>query len=104
MLGQYTIAMMGYAPEKETTVIELTYNYGVTEYTKGNAYAQVDLLACIFSPPFNSFVPFLSNVGVLLGEYLPTKSRILFLVLTQGMIIQCSWLSLSSSHFFFLVV
>ncbi|XP_015066915.1 lactoylglutathione lyase GLX1 [Solanum pennellii] len=38
---KYTIAMMGYAPEKETTVIELTYNYGVTEYTKGNAYAQI---------------------------------------------------------------
>lgn len=38
---QYTIAMMGYAKEEETTVLELTYNYGVTEYTKGNAYAQV---------------------------------------------------------------
>ena len=32
---------MGYAEEHETTVLELTYNYGVTEYTKGNAYAQV---------------------------------------------------------------
>lgn len=40
---QYTIAMMGYAEEKETIVLELTYNYGVTEYTKGNAYAQVAL-------------------------------------------------------------
>ena len=38
---QYTIAMLGYAEEQETTVLELTYNYGVTEYTKGNAYAQV---------------------------------------------------------------
>ncbi|CAH1448273.1 unnamed protein product [Lactuca virosa] len=38
---KYTLAMMGYAEEKETTVLELTYNYGVTEYTKGNAYAQV---------------------------------------------------------------
>ncbi|KAL2925483.1 Lactoylglutathione lyase GLX1 [Bienertia sinuspersici] len=38
---KYTIAMMGYAPEEETIVLELTYNYGVTEYTKGNAYAQV---------------------------------------------------------------
>ncbi|KAJ4754793.1 Lactoylglutathione lyase [Rhynchospora pubera] len=38
---KYTIAMMGYADEHETTVLELTYNYGVTEYTKGNAYAQV---------------------------------------------------------------
>lgn len=35
--------MMGYADELETTVLELTYNYGVTEYTKGNAYAQVSL-------------------------------------------------------------
>ncbi|KAG1365376.1 putative Lactoylglutathione lyase [Cocos nucifera] len=38
---KYTIAMLGYADEYETTVLELTYNYGVTEYTKGNAYAQV---------------------------------------------------------------
>lgn len=38
---KYTIAMMGYANEEETTVLELTYNYGVTEYTRGNAYAQV---------------------------------------------------------------
>uniref|UniRef100_A0A453P1H2 Uncharacterized protein n=1 Tax=Aegilops tauschii subsp. strangulata TaxID=200361 RepID=A0A453P1H2_AEGTS len=32
---------MGYAEEDKTTVLELTYNYGVTEYNKGNAYAQV---------------------------------------------------------------
>ncbi|KAM3242080.1 hypothetical protein ACQJBY_054654 [Aegilops geniculata] len=38
---KYTIAMMGYAEEDKTTVLELTYNYGVTEYNKGNAYAQV---------------------------------------------------------------
>ena len=38
---QYTVALLGYAEEHETTVLELTYNYGVTEYTKGNAYAQV---------------------------------------------------------------
>lgn len=38
---KYTLAMMGYADEYESTVLELTYNYGVTEYTKGNAYAQV---------------------------------------------------------------
>jgi hypothetical protein len=40
-LIQYTIAMLGYADEDKTTVLELTYNYGVTEYSKGNAYAQV---------------------------------------------------------------
>ncbi|XP_022142112.1 putative lactoylglutathione lyase [Momordica charantia] len=38
---KYTIAMLGYADELETTVLELTYNYGVTEYTKGTAYAQI---------------------------------------------------------------
>lgn len=38
---KYTIAMLGYANEEETTVLELTYNYGVSEYTRGNAYAQV---------------------------------------------------------------
>ncbi|PON82590.1 Glyoxalase I [Trema orientale] len=38
---KYTIAMLGYAEEEKTTVLELTYNYGVTEYTKGNAYAQI---------------------------------------------------------------
>ncbi|KAF9593497.1 hypothetical protein IFM89_023990 [Coptis chinensis] len=38
---KYTIAMMGYADEMESTVLELTYNYGVTEYTKGDAYAQI---------------------------------------------------------------
>ncbi|XP_031500131.1 lactoylglutathione lyase GLX1 [Nymphaea colorata] len=40
---KYSIAMLGYDEEEKTTVLELTYNYGVTEYTKGNAYAQVAL-------------------------------------------------------------
>jgi len=38
---QYTIAILGYKEEDEATVLELTYNYGVTEYSKGTAYAQV---------------------------------------------------------------
>ncbi|CAL5435556.1 unnamed protein product [Camellia sinensis] len=37
----YTIAMMGYGPEDKNAVVELTYNYGVREYDKGNAYAQI---------------------------------------------------------------
>ena len=41
-LYQYTIAMMGYGPEDKSAVLELTYNYGVTEYDKGNGYAQVN--------------------------------------------------------------
>ncbi|EES04930.2 probable lactoylglutathione lyase, chloroplastic [Sorghum bicolor] len=38
---KYTVAMMGYGPEDRNAVLELTYNYGVTEYAKGNAYAQI---------------------------------------------------------------
>jgi hypothetical protein len=41
LLLQYTVAMMGYGSEDKDAVLELTYNYGVTEYAKGNAYAQV---------------------------------------------------------------
>lgn len=36
--------MMGYGPEDKNVVLELTYNYGVTEYDKGNAYAQVETI------------------------------------------------------------
>ncbi|MED6184347.1 hypothetical protein PIB30_046502 [Stylosanthes scabra] len=39
--SQYTIAIMGYGPEDENAVLELTYNYGVTEYDKGDGYAQI---------------------------------------------------------------
>ncbi|CAI5461602.1 unnamed protein product [Closterium sp. Yama58-4] len=38
---KYTIAMVGYGPEAESAVVELTYNYGVESYEKGNAYAQI---------------------------------------------------------------
>ncbi|XP_075084084.1 putative lactoylglutathione lyase, chloroplastic isoform X2 [Nicotiana tabacum] len=38
---KYTIAMLGYGPEDKSAVMELTYNYGVSEYDKGNAYAQI---------------------------------------------------------------
>ncbi|AQK69843.1 putative lactoylglutathione lyase chloroplastic [Zea mays] len=42
---KYTVAMMGYGPEDKDAVLELTYNYGVTEYAKGNAYAQIKQIA-----------------------------------------------------------
>ncbi|OMO61916.1 hypothetical protein CCACVL1_23156 [Corchorus capsularis] len=38
---KYATAIMGYGPEDENAVLELTYNYGVTDYDKGNGYAQV---------------------------------------------------------------
>jgi hypothetical protein len=47
LLFQYTIAMMGYGPEDKSAVLELTYNYGVKEYEKGNGYGQVRVYTCI---------------------------------------------------------
>ncbi|KAL3566264.1 hypothetical protein D5086_031679 [Populus alba] len=38
---KYTVALMGYGPEDKNAVLELTYNYGITEYSKGNGYAQI---------------------------------------------------------------
>lgn len=43
--------MMGYGPEDKSAVLELTYNYGVTEYEKGNAYAQVQTILNTTPPP-----------------------------------------------------
>ncbi|KAG8635890.1 hypothetical protein MANES_16G072700v8 [Manihot esculenta] len=39
--SKYAVAIMGYGPEDKNAVLELTYNYGVTEYDKGNGYAQI---------------------------------------------------------------
>lgn len=39
--NKYTVAMMGYGPEDQNAVLELTYKYGVAKYDKGNAYGQI---------------------------------------------------------------
>ncbi|KAL8200052.1 hypothetical protein R6Q57_011391 [Mikania cordata] len=36
-----TKAIMGYVSEDESPVVELTYNYGITKYDKGNGYGQI---------------------------------------------------------------
>ncbi|KAL9996095.1 putative lactoylglutathione lyase [Helianthus debilis subsp. tardiflorus] len=36
-----TKAVMGYGSEDANAVLELTYNYGITEYDKGNGYGQI---------------------------------------------------------------
>lgn len=38
---KYTLAFLAYGEENDNTVFELTYNWGKTEYERGNAYAQV---------------------------------------------------------------
>ena len=38
---QYTLAFVGYADEPEQASIELTYNYGVSEYEMGTGYGHI---------------------------------------------------------------
>jgi lactoylglutathione lyase len=39
--GEFTLAFLGYGDESEHTVLELTYNWGVSEYEMGNAYGHI---------------------------------------------------------------
>ncbi|WP_373537712.1 lactoylglutathione lyase [Microcoleus sp.] len=39
--GKFTLAFVGYGDESDTTVLELTYNWGVTDYNLGDAYGHI---------------------------------------------------------------
>ena len=41
--GKFTLAFVGYGPESEQAVIELTCNWGVNKYDLGNAYGHIAL-------------------------------------------------------------
>jgi lactoylglutathione lyase len=41
--GKFTLAFVGYGPEAEQAVIELTYNYGVERYDLGNGFGHIAL-------------------------------------------------------------
>ena len=41
--GEFTLAFLGYGPETENTVIELTHNWGTEEYDLGEGYGHVAL-------------------------------------------------------------
>ena len=41
--GKFTLAFVGYGPETEQAVIELTYNWGVDKYELGTGYGHVAL-------------------------------------------------------------
>ncbi|RPH29966.1 lactoylglutathione lyase [Buttiauxella warmboldiae] len=40
---KYSLAFVGYGPETEEAVIELTYNWGTESYELGNAYGHIAL-------------------------------------------------------------
>jgi len=39
--GKFTLAFLGYGDEQHNTVLELTFNWGVTEYDIGNAFGHL---------------------------------------------------------------
>jgi lactoylglutathione lyase len=39
--GEFTLAFVGYGPEEEEAVIELTYNWGQSEYDHGDAFGHI---------------------------------------------------------------
>ncbi|MBX3192740.1 MAG: lactoylglutathione lyase [Labilithrix sp.] len=39
--GKFTLAFLGYGDESDHTVIELTYNWGKTDYTIGDAFGHL---------------------------------------------------------------
>ncbi len=39
--GEFTLAFVGYGDEADNTVLELTYNWGVSDYTLGDAYGHI---------------------------------------------------------------
>lgn len=41
--GKYTLAFVGFGDENDNSVIELTYNWGVTEYELGDAFGHLSI-------------------------------------------------------------
>jgi len=41
--GKFTLAFVGYGPETEHAVVELTYNWGTEKYDLGNAFGHIAL-------------------------------------------------------------
>ncbi len=41
--GKFTLAFLGYGEERDTAVIELTYNWGVESYELGSGYGHIAL-------------------------------------------------------------
>lgn len=58
--GKFTLAFIGYGDEASQSVIELTHNWGVAEYDKGNAYGHIALGV----PNLIEFCEALKNKGV----------------------------------------
>lgn len=41
--GEFTLAFVGYGPESDQAVLELTYNWGKSQYEQGTAFGHIAL-------------------------------------------------------------
>ena len=49
--GKFTLAFVGYGPEREQAVIELTHNWGTDRYDLGTGFGHVALEVDDATPP-----------------------------------------------------
>lgn len=67
---QYTLAFVGYGDEKNNAVLELTYNYGTTQYDLGTAYGHI---AIAVDDVYKACEKIRSNGGKVTREAGPVK-------------------------------
>ena len=67
---QYTLAFVGYGDEKNNAVLELTYNYGTTQYDLGTAYGHI---AIAVDDVYEACEKIRSNGGKVTREAGPVK-------------------------------
>ena len=67
---KYSLAFVGYGEESETTVIELTYNYGVDKYEMGGAFGH---LAIEVADAYKACATVKAKGGVVSREAGPVK-------------------------------
>ena len=77
--GKFTLAFLGYGPEADNAVLELTFNWGVDCYDLGNAYGH---LAIAVEDVFQACVDIKARGGKVVREAGPMQggSRILAFV------------------------
>lgn len=68
--------MLGYGPEDKNAVLELTYNYGITDYDKGNGYAQVFTRYFISQSTGMSYTSLLTNFHVTIRRILNLNPKL----------------------------
>ena len=55
--GEFTLAFVGYGPEEDQTVIELTHNWGEHDYDIGTAYGHIAIAVPASTRPATSWRP-----------------------------------------------